>query len=66
VAHNLRMANLTSLPPEIKHEIITQLDPLDVASISATNRVMSIFVKGDGLWARDVYLRILVSGVHLY
>jgi hypothetical protein len=55
------MANLPSMPPEIKHEIITELDPLDVVSISETNKVMLRFVRGDKLWAKDVYCRILVS-----
>jgi len=57
-----KMANLTSMPPEIKHEIIRELDPLDVVALSETCNVMQRFVKGNKLWARDVYLRILVSG----
>ncbi|KAH6856798.1 hypothetical protein B0I37DRAFT_403282 [Chaetomium sp. MPI-CAGE-AT-0009] len=52
-------AALAHLPPEILHNILTYVDPEDLAWLPLTCRLFNNFIKGNNPLCRAIYLRIL-------
>jgi hypothetical protein len=54
-------ADLTHLPVEILHNILSYVEPEDLARIPLTCRALNNFVKGNNALCRAIYLRIMVT-----
>jgi hypothetical protein len=54
---------LTSLSPEILHEICLNVDPVDLASLAQTNKHLNGIIYRDDLLWKLQYLDLLVSGM---
>ncbi|KAK0671141.1 hypothetical protein QBC41DRAFT_316471 [Cercophora samala] len=54
-----KMVGILSLPPEIFHNILANLDPGDLGSLPRVCKGFRDFVEGNNPLCRDIYLRIL-------
>lgn len=59
-----KMAVLTHLPPEILHNILSYVEPEDLARIPLTCRVFNNFIKENNALCRAIYLRNWVCSLH--
>ncbi|KAH8839194.1 hypothetical protein MCOR27_005831 [Pyricularia oryzae] len=50
---------LTTLPPEILHNVLCFVRPRDLARVSRTNKHLNNFVQNNGPLCREIYLRLL-------
>ncbi|KAK5657733.1 hypothetical protein OQA88_2806 [Cercophora sp. LCS_1] len=53
------MVLLTQLPPELIHNILTFVDPEDLATVPRTCRSLYNFVSKNGTLCRDIFTRVL-------
>ncbi len=53
---------ILSLPHEVLHCIIIRVDPLDVASLCSSCRVLNNYIKNNRLLFKELYLAHFVSG----
>ena len=54
-------STIISLPPEIVHNILKYVNPIDLARVSRTCRVLHRSVAQDHLLCKKMYCRVLVS-----
>lgn len=57
-------SRLTSLPPEILHDVLTWLGLADLVTLPRVSRALRIFLRDNQPLYRDVYLKSLVRSVH--
>jgi hypothetical protein len=57
----MEMSQLLTQPPEILHNILQQVDPEDLASLSKTCQTLRHFIQNDRLLWKSQYLRHFVS-----
>jgi F-box domain len=56
------MANtLICLPPEIVHNILKYVNPIDLARVSKTCRILHRSIAQDRLLCKELYCRLLVG-----
>jgi hypothetical protein len=57
------MATLLALPPEVLHNIISAVDPRDLAALRRCCRALHTFISGNKQLFKEMYLQRLVGSV---
>ena len=55
------MSRLISLPHEILHNVFVETHPIDLAALSLTCRVFSVFIRKNRCLFRELYLKTFVG-----